>query len=269
MIFPSGNRKNLDTAFNPLRDDPRSPYYEPELKKNVKKAQQERANDIEDPRSLDYQPEFRGKGKTRVAHEWAVAAQAAKMSGNKQSALNKGCSVASAQAGGLSDIGGTVRQMKSATSNSIWDNDVIERIKKGEGEVTKGEQIKADNQKLAEERQALRKQNFNIDLNDLKAALGRGDLQSGHRISTAHTPVESENSNYSKKIGGNQQSLFGNRDYEAIPEKTVGETIKESAKARREKKDRSWEKHSKAASTRQKLSSFFSNLEQTGEGQSK
>jgi hypothetical protein len=238
MIFPSGNRKNLDAASNPLDGGPVSPYskdYVPELKKDVRKKKASR-------------------------HEFKEQA-ATKMSDVAHNVLAKGNSIGSAQAGGLSDIGGTVRQMRTATSNSIWDTGVLDRILAGKVELDKGEQIKADNKKVAEARETARQQQlFNIDPEAIKAAMGSSKSVSA---TSAHA---NDSSNYGSKVAGNQLSIFDANKFANVPELTEGEKIKKAAAARRDKTDRSWEAPTAAVSSKQKLSAFFDALKQTEEG---
>ena len=267
MIFPAGKRKNLDTQFNPLTDDPRSPYYQPELKKHVKQAQRENHNNVTDPRSIDYQPEM--KRGQRVKHEWAQPVAATKMSGVKQGALNRSNSISSAAAGGLSDIGGPLRHMKSMTNNSIFDTQVFDRLAKSQ---TDGEALSANLAKEAEARKQLKQsdRNFHIDTDVFLEALKSGILGKGNTVQNTGAHA-SDASNYSTKLSSHNMSIFDyvnpdlspkatQNDFANLPVQTAGETIKQAASERRNKKDGSWQTLTPAASSRQKLDNFFSTL---------
>lgn len=275
MIFPAGKRKNIDSFFNPLTDDPRSPSYEPELKKNVRKAEREarQANTqgVDNPNSVHYQPEMKKGNQER--HEWAQVTTAEKISKDQQlNTCRKGCSIQTARGEGYSDIGGPVRHMHSQTNNSIWDPNVLSRIKSGETEVSRGEQIKAAIKDKEDQHEAMKKKNFHVNLDDFADAYKRGDFAKADSVNPHHA---SGASNHSNKISKREFSIFDfvdkqlqakaeKADFNQLPEKTEGEMIAQSARDRREKKkkERSWESISANRSTKTALGAFFDKIRQ-------
>ena len=186
---------------------------------------------------------------------------------SNDTAMGRGSSIGKAQCGGLSAIGGQVRQMGSATANSIWNPDKLAQIK--DEELTQGERIKADNKKLAESRIQARKEHFHIDEEALKAAMVKGNTV---QANSAHA---TNASNYSSKVAPNQFSIFdvgpmakgaAGDKLDKFPELTAGERIKAAAAERKAKKEaarKDWQKISGTTSTRAKLSDLFKNYTDT------
>ena len=227
MIFPAGNRKNLETRFNPLTDNPRSPSYEPELKKNVKKANR----------------------------DWAQPTQASKLDASQKNMLGRGSTIGSARAGGLSDVGGPVRQMHTATNNSIWDPKIQETIRKTE---TTGESLHRKNAEADAAVKQIRQsdRNFHINKDEIIKGVREHGMPSAHSVS-ANSAHATDSSNYGTKVPSHQISIFDQQAFERLPAKTAGEAIHDAAKARQTKKDRSWAQPTVAASTKQQLSALF------------
>lgn len=237
MIFPSGkprNNENLGLGETDSSHDPRSPNYVPEFKKKAKKERD---------------------------RSWEQPAKQTTLDETKHNIIRSAHSIQSARAGNLSDIGGPVRQMKSATANSIWDNNVLDRIKSGEVKLDQGERIAADNKARAEQREESRRAQFTIDKEAVKAAM------KGSNTVTNTSAHASDNSNYSTKVSKNQFSIFDKADkFENMSDPTSGEAIKQAAKQRREKSDRSWETQKPNMTAKEKLSSFFDSLRKSQEG---
>jgi hypothetical protein len=242
MIFPAGKPRNA--ASNPLGEtegqhDPRSPFYQPELKKDVRLAS--KAN------------------KAAFAEIASKLAAVQKDDPQAYAAVRSAHSIGKANCGALTDIGGPVRQMKTHVSNSIWNPERLAQIK--DEELTRGEQIKSDNEKLAAQKQQLRREVFTIDPEAIKAAM----RSSSSAINTsAHA---TETSNYKAHVAAHQPRLFDvtNR-LETMPELTPGEQIRVAAAERRQKKDTSWQTVQGTTNTKQKLSAFFESLQKIKKG---
>jgi hypothetical protein len=240
MIRPNGKSQNK--GFDPFYED---------AKEYVKAS----AADTSEGRKEARQNE------RMTAAQRAAELYASKYAGN--SAVSPSHSIGRAQAGGLSDVGGTVRQMKSATTNSIWDTSVLDKLAEQE---TEGEKISA-NKKLEEAHRQERKiaeRNEEIDLDTLKELIANGELARGSRISSVSA---SDDESYHSHIPSGSISMFDDGDFDRIPEKSSGESIKEAAEARAMKKkaDTSWKKGHEASSSRAALDRFFSNIEKSGE----
>lgn len=233
MIFPSGKARN--NGFNPLTDDAKT--YETPSQRQTKEN-------------------------TPKAVTAAEAIQQAKYA--DQVAMPRACSIGKAQCGKLTDMGGPVRQMRTATSNSIWNPDVLKQIKEGEIKLTEEDRIKSDNAKLAAKRDEERRNQFRIDPEAVKAAMRRAD-------SVTNVPAHERGSEsaptYSHRVASHQISIFDSADkLDKMPDLTAGEQIKKAAAERRNKKDDSWKRPSTAMNAKQKLSTFFENLRRTQEG---
>lgn len=246
MIFPSGNSRNGQS--NPLiggdaaKNDPRSPQYEPELKKNVRRASQ--------------------------ANRQSFQEIAAQMKANREAdpaahaAVRSAHSIGKANLGAVSDIGGGVKYLGSSTQNSIWNPTRISQIKAEE--LTQGDRIKADNAKLAEQRQQARRQQFVIDPEALKAA-----MQSSSSVNSvpAHERGSEQAMSYKNRIAPHQMSIFDKPDkLDNMQSPTNEVVIRQTAQARRNKSDRSWEQVSGTTNTKHKLSALFQNLKNSVEG---
>lgn len=110
----------------------------------------------------------------------------------------------------------------SKNPNSIWDTEAMERfasIKHGD------EQIKDSRQKLAEKKEQIKTSSKN------ECAVSIDDVRAGNRIVPGGHAITS--SAQSTPIPCNGMSMFGdNKEFQNIPEKTVGETIHEHKNTR-------------------------------------
>lgn len=229
MILPSGKSKNsvrLDTEDQTR--NPSSPDYVPELKKNMKTA----------------------KVKDR---SWAKQNTDNIMM--KQNVMNKASSIGSARAGNLTDIGGPVKQLRISSSNSIWDSNVLDEMK---NKKDSGERIREQNEKTAAKRDKERQEsrNLSIDKDALKEILANGSTTRGNSVTKTNA---NDSYNYNSHVPKNELSIFGDRDFKQIPEKTDGENFKvaKSERAAKHKQDRSWAKANTPSSTKNRVQKFF------------
>ena len=244
MIFPSGNSRNAQS--NPLvgeseaSRDPRSPHYQPEMKKDVRN----RASRANRESFADIAAELAGKKKAEPA---------------AYAAVRSAHSIGKANLGAVSDIGGGVKYLGSSTQNSIWNPTRIADIKAEE--LTQGERIKAENKRLEETRQQHRREQFTIDPEALKAAMQSGSSINGSRATPEVAP------SYKNRVAAHQMSIFDKADkFDNIASPTNEVAIRAGAKARREKSDRSWEQPTAPVTAKSKLSALFQNLKNSVEG---
>ncbi len=244
MIFPAGKPRNTDLniASTPLMNQ---------------------SEDIHNPRSRNYQPEFKKRASKERDRSWEQPSKGSKLTDTLYSALSKLSTISSARAGRLTDIGGAVRQMKTSTANSIWNPDRLKQIK--DSELTQGERIKADNKTLQEKRASERKQNFHVDLDAFVEAYKDGVFEKGNSVRAQSAHAVQGNS---RKTASHEFGIMESLDkLEELPVLTPGEQISANAKLRKAaKRDRSWEAPAAAQTSRNTLSQFLLNIKPANGG---
>lgn len=137
------------------------------------------------------------------------------------------------------DEGITNNNLKSKSTNSIWEPDFIEKRAKIKGN---DERLKAINKKEKQRREELKNATRNELINDkdLQEALNNNELKKENSISKLADANDSYN--YDKHVPQNGMSIFDNGNFDKIAKKTKGEKIKGENLKRLSKKDRSWTK---------------------------
>lgn len=164
--------------------------------------------------------------------------------------ISNGSSIISANAGGISDMRGPAKQIKTPISNSIFDPDYNQREAakindKTEGQIEK-ERI-ATNRRTAE----------NERMNALVEALRTTDQTKADAIHRTGTGV-SESTVF--RSSRNNMSIFDSSDFERVPEKTGGEKISEQVAERKAQVDESWRKNGKSLKSSEITNRFFDSL---------
>lgn len=163
---------------------------------------------------------------------------------------SNGSSIISANAGGITDMGGPKKQIKIPISNSIFDpwSNEREASKIGEkNDIQVAKEIIATNRRTAEQQR----------MDDLVEKLQGTDQtkdSSVHRTGTGN--VEST----AFKPSRNNMSIFDSGDFERIPEKTEGEIISEKVAEKRAEVDESWRNNGKSIKSSEVTNRFFDSL---------
>lgn len=163
---------------------------------------------------------------------------------------SNGSSIISANAGGITDMGGSDKQIKMPTSNSIFDPSKNAREALKIGEKTEG-QIEKDrvvtNRRTAEQ-ERMDTMAESLNTTDQTKAL------SVHRTGTGNA----ESTDF--KVSRNNMSIFDSGDFERIPEKTGGEIISEQVAERNSQVDESWRNNGKSLKSSEITDRFFNGL---------
>lgn len=124
---------------------------------------------------------------------------------------------------GPSEFGGPKKHMGSLTNNSIWDTDIVSKLAetKCAQEKTKEDKIALDNVRKSAEKQRLDEMVQNLNNTDTRTSKTVNSL----------TPQTIANSQTPK----NAISMFGNKEFDQIQEKTAGEKLSEEKNKQKEK----------------------------------
>lgn len=144
------------------------------------------------------------------------------------------------------------KQIKSETSNSIWENrkliDMVEAAEK-----TSKERVAEQKQQQAERKQTMRQ-----EANDrLVEQIQSVDQRKASNISKIHESSEQPQEPSYKQPTRNM-SIFDSADFERLAEKTDGERISEAK--RNAQKDESWKLNQKQHTTKDVLNRLFDAL---------
>ena len=163
---------------------------------------------------------------------------------------SNGSSIISANAAGISDMGGPQKQIKTPISNSIFDpwSNAREASKIGEKtDIQVAKETIATNRRTAEQER----------MDDLVEKLRTTDqtkASSVHRTGTGNT----ERTDF--KASQNNMSIFDSSDFARIPEKTGGEKISERVAEEKAQVDNSWRSNGKSLKSSEVQDSFFNSL---------
>jgi len=186
-----------------------------EVKNNVKLVEEVKTNELKDVAELQ-------KAKKADHHDM----------------ISRGTKIMSTTGGIQTDIGGPKKYLKSETSNSIFDTEVIERLMETKGSQEESKEIKDNIQKV--------RNSINAEvMNELTDNLKDTDQRKGSNVSSLSEYVGG--SKYRKPVNG--LSIFDDDfDFSRVPEKTAGEKVSDRVIEERGKKDNSWQKVSKSKS---------------------
>lgn len=156
--------------------------------------------------------------------------------------------ISSARTGIIGDNGGPSKQIKMESSNSIFDTDKNSAYSKELDSKTKTKEAKeriAENRRIAEQH---RMDELVSNIKDTMTDKGSSVTPASHL----------SGSNYVKSK--NNFSIFDNKDFERVPEKTAGERLSEENVVRRAQKDESWRNGGKSKTMKESVDSFFGDL---------
>jgi len=167
----------------------------------------------------------------------------------KDNGLKSTKSIMSARAGNILETGGPSKYVKSETSNTIWDQDKIEKLSKivDKERVNEQQAIQQSVQK-SREKEA---EKISKELGEL------GTLRSSSITPAGGSKVIQESS---FKKNNNIMSIFDKGDFERVPEKTAGETLSDEKRKKEAEMDESWRNNGKYLSTKSMVSKMFDNL---------
>jgi len=146
--------------------------------------------------------------------------------------------ISSARTGGVTNEGGPSTYVKSNSSNTIWNSDKTAEASKELDSKTKTIRDKAEiasNKREAE----------NKRMNDLTESIKSTIQEKASSVSPAGTL---SGTNY--KVSENSMSIFDNKDFMRLSEKTGGEKISDDIKTRRGQVDDSWRNGGKVVSSK-------------------
>jgi len=144
----------------------------------------------------------------------------------------------SAMTGGITNDGGTSAYIKSESSNTIWDSDKTAELSKILDNKTKTIQEKA--QIATNKREAENKR-----MNELTESIKSTIQEKASSVSPAGIL---SGTNY--KVSENNMSIFDNKDFMRLQDKTGGEKVSEDLNTRKNQIDNSWRDGGKVVSSK-------------------
>jgi len=161
-----------------------------------------------------------------------------------------GRSILSAGQGSITDKGGPKKYEGSSTNNSIWDNNILQKLSESKDS---GESIKETQAKIIDHRQSMREER----MNNIVDSLQKTDTRKANSVSDVTSP---EHAGSSYKAPKHNISIFDDvADFTRVPEKTAGEMASEESNKSKEK-DESWKDIKKPESTRSMFDNLFDNI---------
>ena len=234
MIDKMSNQSKIGFLFGDGKLDKLNREAE-ESKNNVKRVEEVKTNELKDVAESQ-------KAKKADHHDM----------------ISRGTKIMSTTGGVQTDIGGPKKYLKSETSNSIFDTEVIARLIETKGSQEESMEIKENIQKV--------RNSINAEvMNELTDRLKDTDQRKGSSVSSLGEYAGG--STYRKPANG--LSIFDESfDFSRVPEKTAGEKVSDRVAEERGKKDDSWQKVSKSKSMQElqsKLIDSFINRDKDNE----
>lgn len=174
--------------------------------------------------------------------------QKAKILFNKDNGLMTSQYICSARTGNISNKGGPSTFIKSKSSNNIWDSNKISKVSQELDSKTKTMQEKA--QTSTNKREAENKR-----MNDLVNVLKSTIQDKASSVSLTGT---FNGTNY--KVSENNMSIFDNKDFMRLKDKTDGEKVSESVEYKNAQVDDSWRGGGKIVSSKEITKNLFDGL---------
>jgi hypothetical protein len=194
---------------------------------------------------VDAQPEIKNASSEELAADRNARLeqqdQKARRLSNKDDGMKTDKHICSARTGVISDKGGPSKYVKSDSSNTVWDSDKTAReaSKLNSERQEKEKQIEVD----AKAREEI-KQNSKVDPTPENASFSRlSDLKGSHY----HVPSSG-------------MSIFDDKDFQRLAEKTSGENLSHEIDEKRKIKDESWKNSGKATGTKDATNILFDRL---------
>lgn len=158
-------------------------------------------------------------------------------------------SILTAGNGNITNFGGPSKQLKSQTSNSIWDSGIVEKLAGTKGNKEKTLEKKEEIEKYKNSMKADR-------LNEIVESLRETDTRKDATVSSAG--VFDKAPGY--KAPSRNISIFDNTsDFDRVPEQTHGEKVAAESRKAKEKDD-SWKQVSTASKIKNTIDSIFDQL---------
>lgn len=169
---------------------------------------------------------------------------------NNNSALeSRGDKFLAAGQGEISNQGGSGSYMGKQTNNSIWDNDVLTNLADKQ----------SNHESTSEEKAAMEKtrNGFKQDrLDSMVESLQNSDMRKANTVGDLSSSDGSAGRTSDYRLPKNNISMFDNGDFDRVPEKSVGDEIREAARKPKEK-DNSWRELKPAQKLNDKISKLF------------
>jgi len=174
--------------------------------------------------------------------------QKSKQLESKDNGLMTSHHISSARTGSIKDEGGPSKYVKSESSNTIWDNNKTEQESKKIDNKTKTLQEKSEI--VSNKREAENKR-----MEDLTSALKSTLQDKASSVSPAGTL---SGSNY--KDLKNNMSIFDNKDFMRVIDKTAGEKVSEDISKRKSQIDNSWRNGGRSVSSKDITKNLFDGM---------
>lgn len=199
----------------------------------------------------DHIPETKGKKPRKEAKKHytpdAETQKAQKMDNN--SALNsRGDKFLSAGEGNINNQGGSSNYIGKGTNNSIWDNGVLDRLAQSQSNHEKTKEEKSDTEKT---RNGFKQERLDAMVSSLQNA----DTRKANTIGDL-TSSDGSSGRQNYRLPTNNISMFDSGDFDRVPEKSVGDEIREAARTPKEK-DNSWREMKPTQKLNEKISKLF------------
>jgi len=163
--------------------------------------------------------------------------------------VSRGTKVMSAAGGTVTDMGGPKKFVKSEISNSIFDSEVLDRLK----------EVKTSREETDEEKSNINRVRNSINdevMDSLAESLRDTDQRKGSSVSQVG---EYSGSSYNKPKNG--ISIFDTeKDFSRVPEKTDGEKLAEKLEQERNATEDNWRYDSPTKSIKSLQDSFIDNV---------
>jgi len=174
--------------------------------------------------------------------------QKSKKLSHKDNGLMTTQHIFSARTGKVTDEGGPSKYVKSESSNTIWDANKTSEASKELDNKTRT--IREKDQILSNKREAEDKR-----MNDLVESLKSTIQDKASSVSSAGTL---SGTNY--KSSKNNMSIFDNKDFMRLSDKTEGEQVSEDVKVRKSQIDDSWRGGGKSFTSKEATQKLFDGL---------
>jgi len=174
-----------------------------------------------------------------------------KLDNNEAVKSRFGNAILSAGQGKITDIGGPSKQLGSETNNSIWDTNVLNKLKESKDNKEKTIESK---EKINRLRNSFKQDRMDQMVESLHEVDNRKDA-------TVKSIQERESCLGDCKLPKNNISIFDKeKDFSRVPEKTDGELVTEKIHAAAGEKDDSWKDVRGQTKRNNTLDNLFNNI---------
>jgi len=216
-------------------------------KKMIRKVSEEhKINFLEEKEDKETSKENNSQEKRTLAQ--LSEEQKSKKLNNKDNGLMNSMNIRSARSGVIKDEGGSSKFIKSETSNTIWENNKSERLSK---EIDSQTRVKIEKEQIATNKRVAEQKRMDEMVNSLRETEQRKD-------STISPASNFNGSNY--YAPKQSMSIFDNKEFERLEEKTAGEKVSDENRKKRNQKDESYKNSGKQVSSKDFVNRFFDSL---------